>query len=202
MMGNIRCGLMSQERWTLLTNCTLEYDIGSTDEIIEHKTVENLQGCARLAKSTSGGLYWTYDQVTGNCSVKKSDKAKREDPRKVSGYRECAFLSQEEWSERVVTTSTATSTPQTDPDKLNSEERSRVENILRKPKECPENHEDKEETAPTEHKITPIIDLFLNPARSEELKDLLKQSDIRTASASRTKVTNRNVNIFVLLFLG
>ena len=197
MMGNIRCGLMSQERWTLLTNCTLEYDIGSTDEIIEHQTVEDLKGCARLAKSTSGGLYWTYDQVTGNCSVKKSDKAKREDPRKVSGYRECAFLSQEEWSERVVTTSTATSTPQTDPDKLNSEERSRVENILRKPKECPENHEDKEETDSSEQKTTPTIDVFLNPARSKELEKMLHQSEDR--DVTHTKVINHNLTTFLLL---
>ena len=41
--GNVGCGLMSQEHWTLLTNCTLEDGIGSDGEIIEHQIVENLQ---------------------------------------------------------------------------------------------------------------------------------------------------------------
>ena len=32
VIGNVGCGLMSQERWALLTNCTLEYDIGSYEK--------------------------------------------------------------------------------------------------------------------------------------------------------------------------
>ena len=83
------------------------------------------------------------------------------------------------------------------PDKLNSEERIRVQNILQKPKECPENHEDKEETDSSEQKTTPTIDVFLNPARSEELEDLLHQSE--DGDITHTKVRNRNLTTCLLL---
>ena len=68
-----------------------------------------------------------------------------------------------------------------------------VESILTTPKDCLENQIDtkeEKESPNSKQKTTPIIDLFLNPARSEELKDVLKQLERRGASASRTKVTN------------
>ena len=181
VLGNVACGLMSKEHWALLTNCTLEYDIGSDAEVIEHQIVESLQDCARLTESTSGGLYWTYIKATGLCNVKNSDDSKHASSgnRKVSGYRECALLSDDEWSQR---------------------EKSRVKSILRTPIVCPENHVDKEETGSTKQKTTPIIDLFLNPARSEELKDRLRQSEMRTTSVTHTKVINCNLKHFYSSF--
>ena len=77
-------------------------------------------------------------------------------------------------------------TTQTDPYMLNSVERSRVRKILRRPKECPQS-ENKKETSFPKQKTTPIIDLFLNPARSEELENILKR---RTVSVTRTEVTD------------
>ena len=80
---------------------------------------------------------------------------------------------------------------------MNSEERSRVQNILQKPKECPENHEDKEEMVSSEQKITPTIDVFLNPARSKELEDMFHKSEER--DVTHNKVINHNLTTFLLL---
>ena len=68
---------------------------------------------------------------------------------------------------------------------------------MRKPKECPENQKDKEETVSTEQKIPPTIDVFLNPARSKELEKMLNQSEDR--DVTHTKVINRNLTTFLLL---
>ena len=68
-----------------------------------------------------------------------------------------------------------------------------VESILTTPKDCPENQIDtkeEKESPNSKQKPAPIIDLFLNPARSKELEDMLKQSERRGASVTRTKVTN------------
>ena len=84
---------------------------------------------------------------------------------------------------------------------MTSEERKRVNNILTTPKECPETHIDtkEEKESPNSKQKPPIIDLFLNPARSKELEDMLKQSERRGASETRTKV---NDNTFSLLIPG
>ena len=91
----------------------------------------------------------------------------------------------------VQTTSTTSTTIRADPHKLNSDERKRVNYILTTPKECPDDHTKEEMGSPNStQKAAPIIDVFLNPARSKELEDMLKQSEKGGASATRTKVTN------------
>ena len=42
VLGSVGCGLMSQEHWRLLMNCTLAYGVGSKGRTIKHQTVENL----------------------------------------------------------------------------------------------------------------------------------------------------------------
>ena len=71
---------------------------------------------------------------------------------------------------------------------------------LMKPKGCPEgqSNTNKEEQAQDDvNKKPPIIDVFLNPERSDELKKLLKSSQDNQASADKvtTLIKWANCNI-------
>ena len=54
----------------------------------------------------------------------------------------------------------------------------------------PSDPEPVEDTQSTEKGKLPIIDLFLNPNRSKELKETLKESENREGSVTHTKVTS------------
>ena len=63
---------------------------------------------------------------------------------------------------------------------------------LMKPKDCPEgqsNTNNEEQAQDDVNKKPPIIDVFLNPERSDELKKLLKLSQDSEAIADMTKVS-------------
>ena len=62
---------------------------------------------------------------------------------------------------------------------------------MTRPEECPGNHVEHGVDFPKNDKV-PIIDLFLNPVRTEELVDMLSQSE---DSAIRTKV-NKHTDVF------
>ena len=74
---------------------------------------------------------------------------------------------------------------------LNAEERKQVSNILTRPKECREKQrrDKREEKVSEKEKRVPVIDLFLNPARSEELKEIKKQSPRREKHTKVTSIT-------------
>ena len=215
--GGRECGEMSQEDWDQMISddCILKHGRGVTGNNIKDKAVENEQECAELAVRTPGGFFWVFNQNQKICRVKtnyNNNDETTDNLYTIMGNVVCGLMNKEQWTllmnktttttitttMSITTTTTSTTaeatstTTQTDPYKLNSVERSRVRKILRRPKECPQS-ENKEETGFTEQKTTPIIDLFLNPARSEELEDILKR---RTASVTRTEVANCDLTTF------
>ena len=76
--------------------------------------------------------------------------------------------------------------------KLDPEDRKELGNYLAKPNGCPggqNNSRNKRHTGANFNKRPPIIDVFFNPGRSDELEKLLKISqDYDEATADKTKV--------------
>ena len=68
---------------------------------------------------------------------------------------------------------------------------------MTKPKECPEDQrQEKEGKAQADvNRNSPIIDVFLNPERSDELKKLLKFSQDNQASADKVTTLIKGANI-------
>ena len=51
--------------------------------------VENQEACAKLCFSTDGAKYWTFLPADKLCWVKTSNKGRKQNPKTVSGNREC-----------------------------------------------------------------------------------------------------------------
>ena len=141
--------------------------------------VEDPQECARVAANTDGGLFWTYHEK--QCHVKKSDEGKGTVEGWMWGNKECGLLSQDQWDqvkEEVI---------------LGPKERKDLEDYLTSPQECIQEEsqeEDEGQNEPNLQKTLPIIDMFLNPKRSQELKELLNSSQKREVGHDLDEVTN------------
>ena len=96
------CGQLTQDKWDRMmsSDCKREYSVGIPDsETILSQTVGSQQDCAELAVETVGGVFWDYNQATGECSVKKSDKGKEGIEGIVTGNRECGLMTRSKWTE-------------------------------------------------------------------------------------------------------
>ena len=76
---------------------------------------------------------------------------------------------------------------------LSPEERKRVKGMMTRPSNCPDIHDNKEEKNQSSTKKTrPIIDLFLNPERKDELKHAFSQPEVKKSNVTFTKVCINN----------
>ena len=135
--------------------------------------MEDEQECARLASNKTVGLFWTFDKNQKICHMKNTDGQKRPLKGWVTGNRECGLLDQTQWEqlvkEKII---------------LSPEIRQEMMSYLTSVN-CQDNPE---ETGSTGREQLPIIDLFLNPNRSNELKETLKESEKREGGVTHTKV--------------
>ena len=99
--GYSGCGQKDQEEWDKMmsSDCKREYSTGISGESIRTEIVESQQACAELAVETVGGVFWVYDQTTGECNVKRSDEGQEGIPGFVTGNRECGLMATSRWTD-------------------------------------------------------------------------------------------------------
>ena len=61
------------------------------NDIGEAKWVQNKEACAKLSASNERALYWTWDWVSNQCSIKNSKAGRKAMSTVVSGNRECGI---------------------------------------------------------------------------------------------------------------
>ena len=179
--GSKECGLLNQEQWDTIMAKDCQRERGTNfnydQNVILSQSVENEDACASIAAETEGGLFWGFDTKALMCKVVSSNETKHTASDWVTGNRQCGLLSP---SQREKTLP-----------KLTSEERKTLGKYLTKPKTCPasqstpNNEGQKDETVVS--KIPPIIDVFLNPDRKDELKEMLRTSE-QTETGTVSKV--------------
>ena len=52
---------------------------------------DDKEACAQHSLMNARALFWTYNPKRGKCWLKSSDSGRREDPKVVSGNRECGL---------------------------------------------------------------------------------------------------------------
>ena len=185
VVGTMECGLIAQEKWTEImgSECSREIDTCSTTEPFLEEVVDCERACAELAGKTPGGLFWVYNRGTGKCNVKKNGLNKVACQGRVTGNRECGLMPKESW------------------DKVNSEncatpeERDELANYLGTPENCLQGSEETTktnvETEIIEQKAAPIIDLFLNPNRSDELDKMMSLAKEKGSVTTKVRMINQ-----------
>ena len=175
--GIKECAQMSQEQWdTVMANdCQREpgttFDYGNN--VVISQTVNAEEACANLAAETEGGLFWGFDTKALICKVVNSDDTKHTASDWVTGNRQCGLVS-------------ASPEEQTLP-KLTSEDVKKLGKHLNKPPTCPASQSNPDNEGQGEEataaKRPPIIDVFLNPDRKDELKEMLMTSEQKETGA-------------------
>ena len=159
----------------MMNKCKVEPGVAIGTEglgdAVDPKEVKDEQECARLASNKTVGLFWTFDTNQKICHMKKTDGQKRPLEGWVTGNRECGLLDQNQWEQLVKEEII-----------LSPEIRNGLKSYLTSVN-C-------QETESTGKEQLPIIDLFLNPNRSKELKETLQESEKREGSVTHTKVTS------------
>ena len=171
MVGRKECGLLNQGQWDSVMANDCQREPGTNfvygQNTIRSQSVNDEESCASLAANTEGGLFWGFDTKALMCNVVNSNDTKHTSSDWVTGNRQCGFQS-------------SSNQEQTLP-KLTSEEVKKLGKHLTKPKNCPSsqstpNHEgQKDETGALQ--TPPIIDVFLNPNRKDELEEMLRSSE-------------------------
>ena len=109
VMGNMECGLLSQENWTALmsSECKIEYNVSNECQNchVFDQTVQSQEACAQLSLTSEEGRFWNYVETTGQCFVMKTNITAVKSSGWVFGNRECALI--------TTTTTTSTSTTST-----------------------------------------------------------------------------------------
>ena len=77
----------------VFSGCAIEHDIDYHGNDIDNKVLENMQACADMCASTTGGQYWTWKVADKTCYVKSSNSGRETDIGYVSGKKECGSLS-------------------------------------------------------------------------------------------------------------
>ena len=74
----------------------IEYSLGAENDIAEVQGLTQ-QGCAELAATTAGALFWTYKSYQNRCYVKKTNGGRRYQlyAGLVSGNRECGVTGED-----------------------------------------------------------------------------------------------------------
>ena len=169
--GRKECGLLNQGQWDSMMANDCQREPGTNfvygQNVICSQSVNDEEACASLAAETEGGLFWGFDTKALMCNVVNSNDTKHTSSDWVTGSRQCGFQS-------------SSNQEQTLP-KLTPEEVKKLGEHLTKPKNCPSslrtpNHEGQiDENVVL--KTPPIIDVFLNPNRKDELEEMLRSSE-------------------------
>ena len=114
VMGNMECGLMSQQNWTALmsSECKIEYNVSNECQNchVFDQTVQSQGACAQLSLTSEEGRFWNYVETTGQCFVMKTNITAVKSSGWVFGNRECALITTTTTTSTTSTTSTTTKT--------------------------------------------------------------------------------------------
>ena len=189
VVGNRECGFMNEEQWDKMVSadCKREYDKAidlSLSEPIKVVNASDQRSCAEEAEGIGGAVFWVYDLKTTQCHLVDGQGIKVDEPGKVLGNYECSVLSEEQWEAMG---------------RLKPEDRQKLGNHLMSPQNCPNSPEGLNTQGANGHddakvsKRPPVIDLFLNPSRSEELRNMMKISEeSRTGFVPQVLLTVNN----------
>ena len=141
--------------------------------------MESKEACAQHSLTNDDALFWTFqkDEDSENCWLRKSNAGRTENNRFVSGNRECGK------GEQVLN---MWITPHLAIVLLGVND---LEQQLQK-RNCPQNYglQAQEDQVPENSTQLPLIDLFLNPRREDELRQLKKLVEEKEAESTYTEV--------------
>ena len=175
VFGNYECSVLSEEQWEAMVtkeDCQREqaFKISFSEEaLLLTRTVKDEEACAVLTSETGGGLFWNFNQDNLTCQVVDSFDGRVSDIEWATGNRACGLLSPAQWDQIIP--------------RLKPEDRQKLENHLMSPQNCPNSPEGQNTQGGNGHddakvsKRPPVIDLFLNPSKSEELRNVMKISE-------------------------
>ena len=83
-------GVLKQDM--VFSGCAIEHDIDYHGNDIVNKVLENIQACADMCASTSGGQFWTWKVADKTCYVKSSNAGALEHDHVISGSRKCGSM--------------------------------------------------------------------------------------------------------------
>ena len=144
--------------------------------------MESKEACAQHSLTNDNALFWTFDKDkkskdSGKCWLRKSTDGRTENNHFVSGNRECGE------GEQVLNTRI---THHLAIVLLGVND---LEQHLQK-RNCPQNYrlQAQEDQGPGNSTQLPLIDLFLNPGREDELRKLQKWVEKKEAGSTHTEV--------------
>ena len=141
--------------------------------------MESKEACAQHSLTNDNALFWTFqkDKDSGNCWLRKSNAGRTVNDRFVSGNRECGE------GEQVLNTRI---THHLAIVLLGVND---LEQHLQK-RNCPQNYrpQAQEDQVPGNSTQLPLIDLFLNPDREDELSQLQQWVQEKEAESTYTEV--------------
>ena len=161
--------------------CIIEEDINYTDGDLGVPPVmmASKEACAQHSLTNDDALFWTFQKDTdnGNCWLRESTAGRTKNNRFVSGNRECGE------GEQVLNTRI---THHLAIVLLGVND---LEQHLQK-RNCPQNYglqAQKDQVSGNSTQL-PLIDLFLNPRREDELRQLKKLVEEKEAESTYTEV--------------